>query len=154
MRIKRIGVLWRPFGVCRSGSRRGFACGLVGDLARAARAGDEAGFLAELSSGTHRAMADAEAARSKLAAAQAQYSAALSERFGSGRIGGGTRFPGSDHGTALSRFVDITLTSVDQKTPREAVLHLSTVTKVPGGRPRSRRTCFQPSRKGRYGSWT
>jgi hypothetical protein len=134
MRIMSVGVLFAFILASASPAvAEDSPADLVRDLARAARDGDEASFLAELSSGTRRAMADAGTAQSKLGEALAQYSTALNEKFGSGRLGGAQRFPGSDRGTALSRFIDITLTSVDQKAPRQAVLHIRTVTKGPGG---------------------
>jgi hypothetical protein len=106
---------------------------LVQELTRAAHSSDIEGFLAAMSADTRHAMADAVAARSTLVAAQKDFLAALDERFGVGPTGGG-QSPIADRKTVLSRFVDIELIGVEQKTANEARLRLKTITKGSGDR--------------------
>jgi hypothetical protein len=107
---------------------------LVQELTRAAHSSDIEGFLAAMSADTRHAMAEAEAARSTFVAAQKDFLAALDERFGVGPTGGGQSPIAADRKTVLSRFVDIELIGVDQKTANEARLRLKTVTKGSGDR--------------------
>ena len=106
----------------------------IHELTRAAHNGDVESFLAATSANTRRAMAEAEAAGSKLVLAQKDFSAALDERFGVGKLGGAARFPVADRKAVLSRFVEINLVRVEQKAPNKAELRLKTVTKTFGGR--------------------
>jgi hypothetical protein len=62
---------------------------LVQELTQAARNGDERGFLSNMSVETQRAMADADAAGSKVTQAQKDLQAALDEHFGKGVPGRG-----------------------------------------------------------------
>jgi hypothetical protein len=102
-------------------------------LTRAAQNGDIDTFLALLSSGTRSAMQGAGAAQSNLMAAQNAYYAAVAERFGSGRLGTGVRFP-QDAKAALSRVAEVDVTEVERQSPRRILLRLRTTIKQPDGR--------------------
>src|SRR5262249_4314501 len=95
---------------------------------QAAHNGDERGFLANMSGETQRAMANADAAGSKLIQAQNDFQTALDERFGQGE-GRGEQPRIADRKTVLSRLVNIELIGVEQKTPTEARLRLKTISK-------------------------
>jgi hypothetical protein len=115
---------------------------LIQELTRAAHDGDVKGFLAAMSANTRRAMAEAEAAGSKLALAQKDFSAALDERFGVGQLGGAARFPIADRKAVLSRFVEIDLAGVEQKTRNKARLRLKTAAKNFGGQTATEEDTF------------
>ena len=78
---------------------------------------------------TQRAMADADAAGSKVTQAQKDLEAALDEHFGKGVSGRGEQPRIADRKTVLSRLVNIKLIGVEQKTPTEARLRLRTTSK-------------------------
>src|SRR5450631_427640 len=105
---------------------------LVQELAQAAHNGDIKGFLANMSADTQLAMAGAEATESKLLQAQRDFLATLDERFGKWLQGQQPII--ADRKTTLSRFVNIELIGVEQKTSNEARLRLKTITKGSGGR--------------------
>lgn len=107
---------------------------LAQGLNRAAQSGDVDAFTAAMSGASRQAMADAEAAGAKLAAARNDFLLALDTRFGSAPTGGGARVPIPDRKALLSRFVNIELVSVDNQSADHAQLHLKTVTKGIGDR--------------------
>jgi len=105
---------------------------LVQELAQAAHNGDERGFLSNMSVETQRAMADADAAGSKLTQAQKDVQAALDEHFGTGVPCRSEQPRIADRKTVLSRLVNIELIGVEHKTPTEARLRLKTTSKGGG----------------------
>src|SRR5262249_57222919 len=82
---------------------------LVQELAQAAHNGDERGVLSNMTVETKRAIADADAAGSKLTQAQGDLQAALDEHFGRGGLGRSKQPRIADRKTVLSRLVDIEL---------------------------------------------
>jgi hypothetical protein len=105
---------------------------LIQKLAQAAHNNDVSSFLAEMSTDTRRAMADADAAASKLRQAQMDFLTALDERFGEGLRSRPQLMPIVivDRKTTLSRLVSAELVNVEQKTPTEAQLRLKSTSKV------------------------
>jgi len=107
---------------------------LVQELNRAAHSGDVDAFTAAMSAASRQAMADAEAAGAKLAAARNDFLLTLATRFGSAPTGSIARVPIADRKALLSRFANIELVSVDNQSADHAQLHLKTVTKGFGDR--------------------
>lgn len=93
---------------------------LVQELAQAAHNGDERGFLSNMSVETQRAIANADAAGSKLTQAQKDLQAALDEHFGKAIPGRSKQPRITDRKTVLSRLLNIELMGVAHKTPTEA----------------------------------
>jgi hypothetical protein len=100
-----------------------------------------------MSANTRRVMAEAEATGSKLTLAQKDFSTALDECFGVGQLGGAARFPIANRKAVLSRFVEIDLVGVEQKTRNKARLRFKTVTKNFGDQTATEEDTFPAVKK-------
>ena len=96
---------------------------LIEALVQSAHQGDLESFLANTTARSQRALADAQAARKKLTAAQKGFLDALDERFGkSHRVEPAP----PDRKAVLSRLAKLELLSVQPKGPNEALLKVKT----------------------------
>jgi hypothetical protein len=101
---------------------------LIQNIARAAQQGDVAAFVADTSSTSQRALADAVTAEGRLAKAWIGFQSALDGRFGRGNQVKPPP-PPPDRKAIFSQLVNLELLNVRQKTPDEAQIRVRASTK-------------------------
>ena len=118
---------------------------LLRALTDAARKGDQAAFLSNLSNASRRSLTQADAVAEQLYNAQTGFRAALNERFGAGTVL--TPVARSDRKIALARLVDLTLVS-SHPAPNGFELRVKTSTKGSGDRVLTEENTFTAVREG------